>query len=134
MQSRGFRIATKRYRRLFWPMMVIYVLTIMACKGFLEGDTSPLWLRAVCAIATTLPVIIGIWAVLRMAYEADEYTRARQLRALAEGGAMLASGLFLTGFLQMYDVIGRVDVFWFGPVYFFCFGIAYSLRSLGKTV
>jgi len=26
MQPRGFRIATRRYRRLFWPMMVIYVL------------------------------------------------------------------------------------------------------------
>jgi len=134
MQPRGFRIATKRYRRLFWPMMVIYVLTIMACSGLLQEDASPLWLRVTCAIATTLPVVIGIWAVLRMAHEADEYTRARQIRALAESGAMLASGLFLTGFLQMYDVIGRVEVFWFGPAYFFCFGIAYCLRSVGKTV
>jgi hypothetical protein len=91
-------------------MMVIYVLTIMACSGLLQEDASPLWLHVTLAIATTLPGVIGIWAILRMAHKADEYTRASQIRALAEGGAMLASGLFLTGFLQIYDVIGRVEV------------------------
>ncbi|KCZ91847.1 hypothetical protein [Hyphomonas johnsonii] len=134
MATLGFRTANKRYKRLFWPMIAIYVAVIFGAKWLFDEDTAPLWLRIACAIATTAPIIGCIWAGLRMTYETDEYTRARQMRALAEGGAIIACAVFLVGFLQIFEVIGPVDVFWFGPAYFAAFGLASCRTIFGKTV
>ena len=134
MASHGFRTASKRYRRLFWPMMAIYVALIFVTEWFVDADSSPLWLRAACALATTAPIILAIWAIFRQARETDEYTRARQIQALAEGGAIVASAAFLIGFLQIFGVVGAVDVFWFGPAYFLAFGLAYCRQRVGGTV
>jgi hypothetical protein len=81
MATLGFRTANKRYKRLFWPMMALYVATILAAKWLVNEDTTPLWIRAGCAIATTAPLIAAIWAILRQTRETDEYTRARQLKS-----------------------------------------------------
>ena len=77
MATLGFRTANKRYKRLFWPMMALYVAIIFAAKWLVDEDTTPLWIRAGCAIATTAPLAAAIWAILRRARETDEYTRAR---------------------------------------------------------
>ena len=130
MATLGFRTANKRYKRLFWPMMGVYVAIILAAKWLVDEDTTPLWVRAGCAVATTAPLVASIWAILRQAKETDEYTRARQMRALAEAGAIVACGAFLVGFLQIFAVIGTVEVFWFGPAYF----IAYYRNCMGPTV
>tara|TARA_R110001606_G_scaffold93501_3_gene207651 strand:+ start:1271 stop:1675 length:405 start_codon:yes stop_codon:yes gene_type:complete len=134
MATLGFRTANKRYKRLFWPMMALYVAIIFAAKWLVDEDTTPLWIRAGCAIATTAPLAAAIWAILRRARETDEYTRARQMRALAEGGAIVACGTFLVGFLQIFAVIGAVEVFWFGPAYLIAFGLSYHRHCMGPTV
>jgi hypothetical protein len=134
MATLGFRTANKRYKRLFWPMMTLYVAIILVAKWLVDEDTTAVWIRAVCAIATTAPVIGAIWAILRQTSETDEYTRARQMRALAEAGAIVACGTFLVGFLQIFGVISAVDVFWFGPAYFVAFGLSRCRTYLGPTV
>ena len=133
-QSRGFRTAARRYKSLFWPMMAIYVAAILAAKFLIDEDTAPVWLNAVCAVAVTLPVLGTLYAIRRQSDETDEYTRMRQLMALRDGGLITAGAIFLVGFLQLFDVIGAVDVFWFGPLFFMAFGLSKMTDCFGRTV
>ena len=133
-QSRGFRTAARRYKSLFWPMMAIYVAAILAAKFLIDEDTAPVWLNAVCAIAVTLPVLGTLYAIRRQSDETDEYTRMRQLMALRDGGLITAGAIFLVGFLQIFDVIGAVDVFWFGPLFFMAYGLSKMTDCFGRTV
>ena len=133
-QSRGFRTAARRYKSLFWPMMAIYVAAILAAKFLIDEDTAPVWLNAVCAIAVTLPVLGTLYAIRRQSDETDEYTRMRQLMALRDGGLITAGAIFVVGFLQIFDVIGAVDVFWFGPLFFMAYGLSKMTDCFGRTV
>ncbi|MBU4568558.1 MAG: hypothetical protein KJ833_06290, partial [Alphaproteobacteria bacterium] len=80
------------------------------------------------------PILGALWAILRRVRETDEYTRLRQLTALAQGGAITAGIAFLVGFLQIFNVIGSVDVFWLGTLFFLAYGLSYCLQHFGKTV
>jgi len=133
-QTRGFRTANRRYKLLFWPMMAIYVAIILGAKFLIDEDTAPAWLNAACAVAATLPIIGTLYAIRRQTDETDEYSRLKQLNALRDGGLITAGITFLVGFLQIFDVIGPVDVFWFGPLFFFAFGIARLTDCFGRTV
>jgi putative transcriptional regulator len=53
--------------------------------------------------------------MLRLVRETDEYTRLRQLQALAEAGCLLTGTIFIVGFLERFNVIGDVPLFLFGP-------------------
>ena len=133
-QSRGFRTAARRYKFLFWPMMAIYSVGILSTTFFIDEDTAPVWLNAVCAIGVTLPIIGTLYAIRRQTDETDEYSRIKQLNALRDGGLITAGIAFLVGFLQIFDVIGPVDAFWFGPLFLFAFGIARLTDCFGRTV
>nr|WP_321360136.1 hypothetical protein [uncultured Hyphomonas sp.] len=133
-QSRGFRSAARRYKSLFWPMMALYVAIILGAKFFIDEDTAPAWLNAACALAATLPIVGTLYAIRRQTDETDEYTRMRQLMALRDGGLITAAITFLVGFLQIFDVIGAVDVFWFGPLFFLAFGLSNMTNCFGRTV
>ncbi len=133
-QTRGFRTASRRYKILFWPMMAAYVTIILGAKFLIDEDTAPVWLNAACAIAATLPLGIVLYAIRRQTDETDEYTRLRYLKALRDAGLITAAITFLVGFLQIFDVLGSVDVFWFGPLFFFAFGISRLTNCFGTTV
>ena len=91
-------------------------------------------MNAACAIAATLPLFIVLFAIRRQTDETDEYTRMRYLKALRDAGLITSGLLFLVGFLQIFDVIGDIEVFWFGPVFFFAFGLARLPECFGRTV
>lgn len=133
-QPKGFRTASRRYQLVFWPLMSLYVITLFAGAFFIDEDTSPLYQRAAIAIGIALPLFGILWAMLRQVKETDEYTRMRQLQALAEGGAITAGAIFLVGFLELFNVIGDVPLFLFGPFFFFAFGLAFCRTRIGKTV
>lgn len=133
-QARGFRTATRRYKLLFWPMMAIYVVIILGAKFLIDEDTAPAWLNAACAVAATLPIIGTLYAIRRQTDETDEYSRMKQLNALRDGGLITAGITFLVGFLQMFGVIGPVDAFWFGPLFFIAFGLSNLTNCFGRTV
>ena len=133
-QTRGFRTANRRYKFLFWPMMAAYVAIILGAKFLIDEDTAPVWLNAACAIAATLPIVGTLYAIRRQTDETDEYTRMRHLMALRDGGLITAAVTFLVGFLQIFDVIGPVDAFWFGPLFFFAFGLSKMTDCFGRTV
>ena len=133
-QTRGFRTANRRYRFLFWTMMGIYVAVVLGAKFFIDDESAPTWLNAACAIAATLPIFGTLYAIRRQTDETDEYTRMRYLKALRDAGLITCGVIFLFGFLQIFDVVGSLDVFWFGPLYFFAFGLARLPECLGRTV
>lgn len=133
-QPKGFRTASRRYMIVFWPLMSLYVITLFAGALFIDEDTAPLYQRAAIAIGIALPLFGILWAMLRQVKETDEYTRMRQLQALAEGGATTVGAIFLVGFLELFNVIGDVPLFLFGAFFFFAFGLAFCRSRIGKTV
>ena len=134
MTQLGFRTAKRRYKFLFWPMMAVYVAIILGAKFLIDEDTAPAWLNAACAIAATVPLVGALYALRRQSEETDEYTRLKQIKAMRDGGLITAGIAFLVGFLQLFDVIGYVDVFWFGALFFFAFGLSNLTNCFGRTV
>ena len=134
-QQFGFNAARKRYHRLFWPAMIAYVTIVIGGAWLVDDQESPKWIAALAAILTTIPIVIALFAIVRWMSETDEYTRLRHLKAFAVAGALTASVVFLVGFLQIFDVVGFVEVFWFGPLFLGAYGLADCLpRLFGKTV
>lgn len=133
-QPKGFRTANKRYMMIFVPMMVIYCVAIAAALSFIDFNTSPISLRVAAALGVSLPLVAILWSVLRLVRETDEYTRLRQLQALAEAGCTLTAVIFIVGFLERFNVIPDIPLFLFGPAFFFFYGLACVRQHLGKTV
>lgn len=127
MTQQTFKSAKRRYMRLLWPLMTLYVVIIIAGSYWLnQYETEPKWLQVSLAFASAAPVVATLFAMLRYANETDEYSRLIQLKAFAWGGTITISVLFVIGFLQIFHVIETFEVFWFGPFFF----LAYGLTSL----
>lgn len=126
MQKITHKEARKRYMRLFWPAMVIYIVAVVG--GALtrsQYETTPLWLGLSITAAVCVPLIAILFLMVRYFAESDEYIRLLQLRAFAYGACFTISAVFVVGFLQIYEVIGYVEVFWFGPGFFLAYGLVY---------
>ncbi len=133
-QPKGFRTANRRYNYLFWPLMGLYIVIIFLASHFIDEETSPLGLKIGAAIATSLPLLGTLWAILRLVRETDEYTRLRHLTALAQGGAITAGVAFTAGFLQIFGAVPEFSAFWFGPLFFAAYGLSSCILYFGKTV
>lgn len=128
MSQQTFKSARRRYHRLFRPLMAIYIVIVIGGSfGIHQLDPEPKWLQITLAIASAAPVIATLYVMLRYANETDEYTRLLQYKSFAWAGIITTSAVFLVGFLQIFDVIGFVEVFWFGPLFFVAYGIAHWL-------
>lgn len=136
MRKRGFATANRRYLRWFWPLMAVYAVAMLGGSWLVHGnDTEPLWLGVVAALASALPLMGILLVVLRYFEETDEYTQISQLKAFSRGAVVTVSATFVVGFLQIFDVIDQIEVFWLGPLFFFSWGLSYCLgRANGKTV
>lgn len=123
MTQQTFKSAQRRYHRLFWPLMFVYtVMVLLASFGLDMVDPKPTWLQVVFALACTAPVIATLLVMMRYTEETDEYTRMVQLRSFAWAAVFTVSALFAVGFLQLFGVLGQIEVFWFGPVFFLAYG------------
>ena len=135
MAQVGFNAARKRYHRLFWPAMAVYVAIVIGGAAFVEEGVTPVWITAMVAVATAAPVAVCLWAMVRWMEETDEYNRIKHLRAFARGSALVAAGVFVIGFLQLFEVIDTFEVFWIGPAFFIAYGLFTCIPQLfGKTV
>ncbi|MEL6858192.1 MAG: hypothetical protein AAFO74_07385 [Pseudomonadota bacterium] len=133
MSQQTFKSAKRRYHRVFWPLMAAYtVIVIGGSFGLRQLDPEPQWLQASLAIACAIPVIATLFVMLRYAEETDEYSRLIQLKGFAWGGVTTASAIFLVGFLQLFHVVERVEVFWFGPLFFVAYGLSTALLGRGQ--
>ena len=133
MSAFTFKQANRRYHLMFWPAMAIYC---GACIGgaFLQrmiGD-DVIWFGVVLAVLTVLPIFVVLWLMWRYTREADEYTRVRQVEAMALGGLVTVGAAGLIGFLQIYEVIPQFPVFLILPAFFLTYGLSKFLRDGGK--
>lgn len=130
MTQQTFKSAKRRYLRVFWPLMALYTVIILAGSyGLNQLDPEPKWMQASLAVACSLPVIGSLLVMLRYVSETDEYTRMIHLKGFAWGGVITTSAIFLVGFLQIFHVVEMIEVFWFGPLFFFAYGIATFLSG-----
>ena len=133
-QPKGFRTANRRYRYLFWPLTIAYVVITLTSSYFIDKDTSALWLKVAGAVAITLPLFGVLYAMRRLTEETDEYSRLRQIRAMRDGGLITAGATFIVGFLQIFGALDNFTVFWFGPLFFLSYGLSACFSRLGPTV
>lgn len=125
MTQHTFKSATRRYWRAFVPVMALYLIVILAGSYYLKTlEVEPLWLKTSIALGSAIPMILFLFVQLRYFEETDEYNRALQFKGFAYGAAVTVSAIFVAGFLQMFDVIANVEVFWFGPFFFIAYGIS----------
>jgi len=130
MAEIGYRQAKRRYFRLFWPTMAIYLVIIIGGKFWLnQYEIEPLWLKAGMGIAASLPLFVALWVMLRYAFETDEYHARIQMESMAISGVIMASAVFLLGFLQLFDALPEFSVFWFGPGFMMTHGIISLIRG-----
>lgn len=136
MAGVGFREATRRYHRVFWPIMGLYLLCLFGGEILLEyNDPAPLWMKVAVSLAAALPMSALLFVILRYFEETDEYTAKRQYKAFAQAAAVTMTAIFIVGFLQLFDAMASFDVFWFGPAFLMLWGLAYCRQCLaGKTV
>ena len=69
-------------------------------------------------------MLLFLFIQIRYFLETDEYNQIIQLKGFAIGAAITMGAIFLVGFLQMFHVLGHVEVFWFGPAFFVAYGIS----------
>ena len=130
MTQHTYKSARRRYVRIFWPLMAIYTVIVLAGSFYLESlETEPVWLQVALAVASAVPVIAVLFVMLRYFAETDEYSRLLQYKSFAYGAVFTVSAIMLVGFLQLFDVIGSVEIFWFGPAFFVAYGISHRMMG-----
>lgn len=117
--------AAKRYLRRFFPMMIAYVVVLFASVGIINAYKPGGALLVLLSVLPALP-IIGVLVVIGvyLAEETDEYLRSRIVSAMLFGTGTVLSVATVLGFLQITDVVGKVEVFWAFPVWCAVWGLA----------
>ncbi|MEM6557337.1 MAG: hypothetical protein AAF642_15760 [Pseudomonadota bacterium] len=128
MTQLTFRSATKRYWRILTPFMLIFLVIMIGGSGYLATqEVEPVWTRAMIAIGCAIPVAVCMFALIRYVFETDEYYRMVYFKSIAISSGVTVTAIFLFGFLQMFRVIDRVEVFLFGPAFFSAQALAIPL-------
>lgn len=134
MTEHTYKSAGRRYRRGFFVAITAYIVLCFAVPLALKvsGFEETGWVTAL-AILNAAPIALILWLMLRLNRETDEYTRLKQLEAIAEGAAIMVAICTAVGFLELYNVIPNQWTFWVGPLFFISYGIAAVRRQLPKT-
>lgn len=129
--------AWARYKRRSVALSLAYaVFLIVAVYGFkhhlLSGPAA--W---IAAVLPALP-LIGIFAAMGryLVEEQDEYVRMLMVRQSLWAGAFALSCATVWGFLEAFEVVGRVDSYWVAVLWFggLGFGSCMNRLTLGAPV
>lgn len=127
--------AARRYLKRFAPTMIAYVVILFAATYAVRSwhpTGALLWTLSVLPAVPIIGamIVIGLYLV----EETDEYLRQRIVTAMLFGiGAVLSVSTVL-GFLQINDVVGKVDVFWGFPGWCAAWGLAQCWMALRERV
>jgi len=126
----NFKKANQNYTRRFWPLIVLYIMFCCIGPFLLVFLTEPgKWVYAAIAILNVSPIPFIFFVMGKYLIETDEYTRAKQVRAMLSGGAFVLSFAATWGFLELYRVLPPFWSFLYVPIFFGAYGIAYGVRS-----
>ena len=133
MEPQTYKSANRRYRRDFIITVALYIALCCATPFIIAaiGAEHTAWV-AFWALLNGVPVGLILWLMLRLNRETDEYTRLKQLEAIAEGAAITVTLSTIVGFLELYRVIDTQWTFWVGPGFFIAYGFAAWRRALPK--
>jgi hypothetical protein len=118
----GASPAQRAYRRRFIPMMVLYVVVLLAAvwvdKHYLPAGP----LAVVLAILPALPLIGVVWALGRLLVEEkDEYQRSQTARQFIIATGFMLSVTSVWGFLDAFDQVPHMPMYWAFIIW--CFGL-----------
>jgi hypothetical protein len=118
----GASPAARAYQRRFVPMMVLYVVILLAAvwvdKHYLPAGP----LAVVLAILPALPLIGAVWALGRLLVdEKDEYQRSQTARQFIIATGFMLSVTSVWGFLDAFDQVPHVPMYW--AFILWCFGL-----------
>lgn len=132
-----YKESNRRYRRVFLPAMVFYLIFGFAGPALLKHlGEPPKWAFAAVAFVSAAPVVLVFWLMGRQLRETDEYTRAVQTRAMLAGGGVTLSFAVVWGFLELFRVVPHLWTFLLVPLFFGTYGvamIAYNLRNRSRA-
>ncbi|TMJ20451.1 MAG: hypothetical protein E6G92_12120 [Alphaproteobacteria bacterium] len=123
--------AWKRYNwRVVWLSLAYATLLIGAVLALKYHLVSGVMTYAI-AILPALPVIGIIGAIgLYLAEEQDEYVRMLMVRQTLWASGFALSAATIWGFLESFELIGRVDGYYVVIVWFFGLGVGGVINKL----
>jgi xanthosine utilization system XapX-like protein len=123
--------AWKRYNwRVVWLSLAYAALLIGAVLALKYHLVSGVLTYAI-AILPALPVIGIIGAIgLYLAEEQDEYVRMLMVRQTLWASGFALSAATIWGFLESFELIGRVDGYYVVIVWFFGLGVGGVINKL----
>jgi hypothetical protein len=116
--------AWKRYNwRVIWLSLAYAIFLIAAVYGF-KHRLVPGALKYLVAILPALPVV-GIFAAMGryLVEESDEFVRMLMVRQTLWAGGFALSCATIWGFLESFDLVGRVDGYYIVIAWYFGLGI-----------
>ena len=124
------RAVHKRYFRELFATMAAYVLLLFCSVWVLpKVDSTPL--KAVIALLPMLPLVLAMFAILRVILGQDELERRVDLESIAVGAAVTGLGFSTYALLMSADVLSHIDgsalAFWVLPTLMGTFGLAKCL-------
>jgi hypothetical protein len=123
--------AWKRYNwRVIWLSLLYGVFLLPAVYGF-KHHLIPGALQYLAAILPALP-IIGIFAAMGryLVEEQDEYVRMLMVRQMLWGSGFALSCATIWGFLESFDLVGRVDGYYIVIAWYFGLGLGSIFNKL----
>ncbi len=123
MEEISYKQAQQRYIRVFWPVMVVYIILCFAGPVLIGMvEVQPVWLKPVIAFVTAAPIAIVFWLLLRNIRQTDEYTRSQMVGAILPAAAITLTLTTFWGFMELYGVVSlpeRVSAtFFVSPTFF----------------
>ncbi len=103
-QAVTYREANRRYRRAYWPVIVVYAAAAIG-GALLVKQNPPMWAIATIAVVTALPVMGLFWLMRRLLAETDEYTRKLHTDAMLTSGGIVFSLTVVWSFFVLYGVV-----------------------------
>lgn len=114
------KLIKKRYRRGFIISMGLYMVGMIGVSLIRKYMDVPIYAIYVLALVPILALLYGIAEHWHFVNSLDEYLRARQIKALMVGLALMLSISASWGILEEIADVARLPSLWF--VVIFCVG------------
>lgn len=134
MVNVSYKQAQSRYIRVFWPVMVVYIVACFAGPALISlVEPQPVWLKPILAVFTAFPIAIVFWLLLRHVRETDEYTRSQMVAAILPAAAITLALTTFWGFMEIYGVVSLPErisaMFFVSPTFFAIWAVIHLINN-----
>lgn len=123
--------AKSRYNWRVGIAMGLYVLVLVSSVTLINRHDPGITVRAVLAVLTAAPVVAVFVALgAYLLEEGDEYLRMLMVRQMLIGTGLAMAFCNIWGFLESFEVVGHLPLYFAGIAWFGAFGVAGCLRRI----